>query len=63
LLIPEWLLDKMRSCRADRELRQYHSVHQDFTVAREGKTVEEVAAEHGWTSDAAEEGLTARRHR
>jgi hypothetical protein len=35
----------------DRDFRLYSSVHEKFTVSPGGKTVGELAEEHGWTSD------------
>lgn len=34
----------------DRDFRLYRSVHEKFTVEPQGKTVGELAEEHGWTS-------------
>lgn len=37
----------------DRDFRLYRSVHEKFTTAPEGKTLGELAEEHGWTSTTA----------
>ena len=42
-----------KSLLPDRDFRLYRSVHEKFTTAPEGKTLGELAEEHGWTSTAA----------